>query len=272
MCAVEAQLLAEASFHCRSYNPNALRPLRAAAPRTSRTHSTPADGRARASRRAPRAAPPRNDQDAAPPPPEDTDDTPDDQRVFRRPRDGEKECFLIEQPLDTQLTIKYELPANEKTEDKRVKVTLTDRRTKTQIFSKVVSDHKSELSMATGSEAAHDLCLKPQSPGKVRVNLEIEPGHGQKYYAEMASENKMDRLQVEVVKLNDELAEILNEADYMKEKEVPLPPEGGADQRGRGVVARVANRHPGPDGGAAGPVAEELAGLNLLTFKRLHGP
>ena len=105
--------------------------------------------------------------------------------------DGEKECFLVEQPLDTQLTIKYELPANEKTEDKRVKVTLTDRRTKTQIFSKVVSDHKSELSMATGSEAAHDLCLKPQSPGKVRVNLEIERGHGQKYYAEMASENKM---------------------------------------------------------------------------------
>ena len=134
--------------------------------------------------------------------------------------DGEKECFLIEQPLDTQLTIKYELPANEKTDDKRVKVTLTDRRTKTQIFSKVVSDHKSELSMATGSEAAHDLCLKPQSSGKIRVNLEIERGHGQKYYAEMASENKMDRLQVEVVKLNDELAEILNEADYMKEKEV----------------------------------------------------
>ena len=63
--------------------------------------------------------------------------------------DGEKECFLIEQPLDTQLTIKYELPANEKTEDKRVKVTLTDRRTKTQIFSKVVSDHKSEAPILT---------------------------------------------------------------------------------------------------------------------------
>jgi hypothetical protein len=141
-------------------------------------------------------------------------------RAFFVVLEGEKECFLVEQPLDTQLTIKYELPANEKTEDKRVKVTLTDRRTKTQIFSRVVSDHKSELSMATGSEAAHDLCLKPQSPGKVRVNLEIERGHGQKYYAEMASENKMDRLQVEVVKLNDELAEILNEADYMKEKEV----------------------------------------------------
>ena len=180
-------------------------------------------------------------------------------RAFFVVLDGEKTCFVVEQPLDTQLTVKYELPANEKNDEKRVKVTLTDRRTKTQIFSKVVSDHKNELSMATGSEAAHDLCLKPQSPGKVRVNLEIERGHGQKYYAEMASENKMaltqrpfltfseleyhedgvgatsrysdavdashefhaqDRLQVEVVKLNDELAEILNEADYMKEKEV----------------------------------------------------
>ena len=105
--------------------------------------------------------------------------------------DGEKACFVVEQPLDTQLTVKYELPANEKNDEKRVKVTLTDRRTKTQIFSKVVSDHKNELSMATGSEAAHDLCLKPQSPGKIRVNLEVERGHGQKYYAEMASENKM---------------------------------------------------------------------------------
>ena len=71
--------------------------------------------------------------------------------------EGEKTCFVVEQPLDTQLTVKYEVPANEKGEEKRVKVTLTDRRTKTQIFSKVVSDHKNELSMATGSEAAHAL-------------------------------------------------------------------------------------------------------------------
>ena len=112
-------------------------------------------------------------------------------RAFFVVLDGEKTCFVIEQPLDTQLTVKYELPANEKNDERRVKVTLTDRRTKAQIFSKVVSDHKNELSMATGSEAAHDLCLKPQSPGKVRVNLEVERGHGQKYYAEMASENKM---------------------------------------------------------------------------------
>jgi hypothetical protein len=141
-------------------------------------------------------------------------------RAFFVVLDGEKQCFLVEQPLDTQLTIKYEIPANEKQNEHRLKLTLTDRRTKTQVFSRVVSDHKDEVTMATGSEAAHDLCLKPQAPGQVRVALEIERGHGQKYYAEMASEHKMDRLQVEVVKLNDELAEILNEADYMKEKEV----------------------------------------------------
>ncbi|KAH8077303.1 hypothetical protein JL720_10021 [Aureococcus anophagefferens] len=76
--------------------------------------------------------------------------------------------------------------------------------------------------MATVSEANHDLCVKPVTnklEAEFRFELEVER-HGDKYYSEMASENHMDRLQVEVVKLNDELAEILNEADYMKEKEV----------------------------------------------------
>ena len=53
----------------------------------------------------------------------------------------------------------------------------------------------------------------------MRLDIAVERGHGDRYYAQMASEHHMDRLQVEVVKLNDELAEILNEADYMKEKE-----------------------------------------------------
>ena len=70
-------------------------------------------------------------------------------------------------------------------------------------------------------QAAHDLCVKPiGQEGSVRLDIAVERGHGDRYYAQMASEHHMDRLQVEVVKLNDELAEILNEADYMKEKEV----------------------------------------------------
>lgn len=149
-----------------------------------------------------------------------------------------KECFLIEQPLDTQLTVRYEIPALEALEvtgsepDGRgegggasiaVKLTLVDRRTKSVVFSTVLDAHKGEASMATVSEANHDLCLRPVAnslSGPFRVDLEVERGHGDAYYARMAADNKMDKLQVEVVKLNDELAEILNEADYMKEKEV----------------------------------------------------
>ena len=68
----------------------------------------------------------------------------------------------------------------------------------------------------------HQACNLPRLrlESDFRFELEVERGHGATYYSEMASENNMDKLQLEVVKLNDELAEILNEADYMKEKEV----------------------------------------------------
>ena len=104
-----------------------------------------------------------------------------------------------------------------------VKLTLVDRRTKSVVHSTILEAHKGEASMATVSEANHDLCLKPVTNARAepfRVDLEVERGHGAGYYARMAAENDMDKLQVEVVKLNDELAEILNEADYMKEREV----------------------------------------------------
>jgi len=167
--------------------------------------------------------------------------------------DQRRECFVVEEPLDTQLTVRYErpsvttdcaapyslrplmhrfesqeLPHLETLErggsgSVAVKLTLVDRHTESIVFSRVVSDRKGEAELSTVSEAAHDLCIKPvhNSPGRpFRFGLEVERGNGDRYYAQMAAENHMDRLQVEVVKLNDELAEILNEADYMKEKEV----------------------------------------------------
>ena len=112
-----------------------------------------------------------------------------------------KECFLIEQPLDTQLTVRYEIPALEALEvtgsepDGRgegggasiaVKLTLVDRRTKSVVFSTVLDAHKGEASMATVSEANHDLCLRPVAnslSGPFRVDLEVERGHGDAYYA-----------------------------------------------------------------------------------------
>lgn len=194
--------------------------------------------------------------------------------------DQRRECFVVEEPLDTQLTVRYERPSvttdcaapyslrplmhrfesqelpHLETLERAgsgsvpgsapvaVKLTLVDRHTESIVFSRVVGDRKGEATLSTVSEAAHDLCIRPvrNTPGRpFRFGLEVErggvrrgdvaallrpcesahlAGNGDRYYAQMAAENHMDRLQVEVVKLNDELAEILNEADYMKEKEV----------------------------------------------------
>ena len=143
------------------------------------------------------------------------------------------ECFVIEQPADTPLTLYYELPALEKigaseeimpktTLSKAVEVTLLDRRNGKPLFSKTIADHKGEVSLTTKTSAAHHLCLKPvhKQPTPIRLDLSIDLGLGDRYYDELANTNKMDELQLQVVKLNDELAQILNEADYMKEKEV----------------------------------------------------
>ena len=141
------------------------------------------------------------------------------------------ECFVLEHPVDTTLTMYYEIPALEKLvlplkeEDapsKAMKVSLVDRRSGKMVFSKTVGDHKGEVSLTTNSGSQHRLCLEPTRPqsSPLRVDLSLELGQGDRYYDELANANKMDKLQLEVVKLNDELAQILSEADYMKEKEV----------------------------------------------------
>ncbi|KAJ1451901.1 emp24/gp25L/p24 family/GOLD-domain-containing protein [Pelagophyceae sp. CCMP2097] len=144
--------------------------------------------------------------------------------VFVLLTNGKKECFVVEEPLDTQLVMQYEIPAAEGSavNDKAVEVTLKDRRTDADVFHKRVSDHKGEVQLSTVSDAVHDLCLAPaeqwNSPLLFDFNLAL--GNGERYYDEMAAKSHMDKLQLEVIKLNDELAQILSEADFMKEREV----------------------------------------------------
>ena len=104
--------------------------------------------------------------------------------------------------------LRYALPQD--AEERAVKLTLVDRHTKAVVFSRLVSGHAGEEAMSTVSEAAHDLCVKSvgDAAGPFRPDLEVERGHGAGYYAHLAGENHMDRLQVEIVKLNDELAEV----------------------------------------------------------------
>lgn len=125
------------------------------------------------------------------------------------------------------LTLDYAMPAlaegaSKDDASRGATVSLMDRRGKKQVFSRQVSNERGQLSFSTVSEEAHELCIS--STGKtvdpLRFNFAFEVGQGDGYYEEMATQEHMDKLQLAVVKLNDELSQILSEADYMKEKEM----------------------------------------------------
>jgi hypothetical protein len=54
------------------------------------------------------------------------------------------QCFVVEQPLDTLLSVSYEIPSAQEmgATAKHVTVELTDRRTDSVVFSEKVADHK----------------------------------------------------------------------------------------------------------------------------------
>ncbi|KAJ8598498.1 hypothetical protein CTAYLR_001364 [Chrysophaeum taylorii] len=137
--------------------------------------------------------------------------------------EDKSECFNVEQPVETRMKVRYEIPSLEKltpSETKNgVKVALTDRRSETVFFSKTIADHAGELELVTQAASPHQLCFKA-TRGPLRFDIDIDVGFPDKYYDDLVADHKMDKLQIEVVKLNDELAEILSEADYMKDKEV----------------------------------------------------
>jgi len=53
-----------------------------------------------------------------------------------------------------------------------------------------------------------------------KVGLSISFGQADQYYAELAKEAHIDALEATIMKLNAQMGQILNEADYMKDKEV----------------------------------------------------
>lgn len=52
------------------------------------------------------------------------------------------------------------------------------------------------------------------------MGLAISFGQADQYYAELAKEAHIDALEATIMKLNAQMGQILNEADYMKDKEV----------------------------------------------------
>lgn len=144
--------------------------------------------------------------------------------------ESKSQCFSIEQPQYTYMTVKYEIPSleemrgDEADHAKSVLMTLADRRNEKVVLSKTIASHQGEIELSTKGESVHNLCFKKQKHGtgdkSLRFDFEINVGLSDRSYDARAVENKMDKLEIEVTKLKDELAEILSEADYMKEKEV----------------------------------------------------
>ena len=133
------------------------------------------------------------------------------------------QCFLFEFPPDTQLTLSYTMPAfaGVRKPESSVTVSLLDRKSKKQVFSRAVANERGSLSFSTVSEEPHDLCLTGTNlADPLRFDFLFEIGQGDGYYEAMATEEHMDKLQLDVVKLNDQLSQILSEADFMKEKEM----------------------------------------------------
>mmetsp|Transcript_26143 Transcript_26143/g.58580 ORF Transcript_26143/g.58580 Transcript_26143/m.58580 type:complete len:214 (-) Transcript_26143:180-821(-) len=134
-----------------------------------------------------------------------------------------EECFVVELPQDTSFVAKYNFPGAGFGSGSGAVVTLTDTgEGGKEMFRARVAEKEGVLPMTSGSDARHNLCVTPEGAlnKPVVFSLYTRLGRSDSYYQEMAASEHLDRLQLEVVRLTDQLAQLLDEADYMKEREV----------------------------------------------------
>lgn len=84
-----------------------------------------------------------------------------------------------------------------------------------------LNQEKGQFKFATVKDGFHSVCVVPAKVTKpTKVGLAISFGQADQYYAELAKEAHIDVLEATIMKLNAQMGQILNEADYMKDKEV----------------------------------------------------
>jgi len=128
-------------------------------------------------------------------------------------------CFIIEQPEDTAFVVDYSF--SELTTKPAAIVTLTDSLTQETSFKKEVTQQKGQLTMGISSDQHHSLCVSDTTGlGPFMFSLSIQLGHPDSHYQELAAKENMDRLQLEAVRLNDQIAQILSESDFIKVREM----------------------------------------------------
>jgi len=168
-------------------------------------------------------------------------------RFVLREEGSEEECFTISEPSESPFTLHYSFPGSERAKE-TVRIALTDVLSTKVLSQFELTEDRGTLSFTTGSDARHMLCVgvgadlaaptgrkrglgsRSKKKGGASSNthhslkpmvfeMTLQRGHSNGYYEEMAAKEHLDRLELEVVRLTDELAQILNEVDYMKEKE-----------------------------------------------------
>ena len=86
-----------------------------------------------------------------------------------------------------------------------------------------MTTEKGSVSFRSVSSGVHKICAQvllasPDRP--VRISLEAETGEDSEHYDRLHVDEHLSDIQIQVLKLNDEMVEVLSEADYMKGIEV----------------------------------------------------
>mmetsp|Transcript_22675 Transcript_22675/g.33141 ORF Transcript_22675/g.33141 Transcript_22675/m.33141 type:complete len:204 (+) Transcript_22675:75-686(+) len=136
-----------------------------------------------------------------------------------------KKCFYIEQPDSTPMTFSYEvLDKGDEVEFELFSGAVVN--AEARIKQKILKE-SGHIDYETAGDGFHTLCFS-QKPAKDRVTrfqLTIEYGHDAEHYEQLAKDQNVEPINLEMRKINDEMSLILNEADYMKHKEVEFHEE-----------------------------------------------
>lgn len=137
-----------------------------------------------------------------------------------------EQCFLVEQPQNTLVVVEYDFPAYA-TQKLNLVANLragppggAPTTTAKMIQQVQLDQERGHIKFATVKDGFHSVCISPSKVTKpTKVGLEISFGQADQYYAELAKEAHIDVLEANIMKLNAQMGQILNEADYMKDKE-----------------------------------------------------
>ena len=134
---------------------------------------------------------------------------------------SERKCFTIEQPRDTPILFSYQIL------DKGHEISFTTyygalSNPDLQISEEILDEPVGHEELLTDNDGYYSVCLQQEGtqPFPTRFQLDINYGRDTEYYEKLAKEMKLDPINLEVHKLNDMMTVTLNEADYMKHKEV----------------------------------------------------